>query len=186
MSLILQVLRTLGWENVELRVKRTEDSTGTVSAKGPQSRGSTNWALTDWQDRPRLCSLVAVLQENITVRHSRGRILIFIVLLMKKNRALLRYLLPTEQAVPPSQTLKGRSQAGRGGHARKSNPRSSGDAVEGGKGHQQSRLKRVTGVLSQPQVTHTTTLPNSHSDKWHKEVLPVLQNWEKRNKSKRI
>lgn len=128
MSLISQVLRTLGCENAELSVKWTEESCSTcwsplwhcLKKRGLGSSESMNWVLTNWQDRSCLCSLVAILEENITVRYSRRRILILIILLEEKTRLLLRCLLPTVRAVAPPlscshfQKLKQRSQTGMG------------------------------------------------------------------------
>lgn len=177
MSLILQVLRTLGWEHVELRVKWTEETTGTLSAeKRPHASESMNWVLTNWQNRPRLCSFIAILEENITVRHSRGRILIFIILLDEKTRPLLRYLLPTVQAVPPpvSRSLPDtqRKVPNREGRTCKQRQyqgalgmlwRAEEDTSRAGWSEWQA-------LLSQPWSYTHTTLPNSCSDKWHKEV----------------
>lgn len=89
--------------------------TGTLNRRGLGYSKSMNWVLTNWQDGSCLCSLVAILEENIAVRYARGRILILIILLEEQTRSLLRCLL---QAVAPlvssSHILKGRSQTGMG------------------------------------------------------------------------
>lgn len=56
-------------------------------AQSAQTRcQSTEQVLTNGQDGPRLCSLIAISEENITVRHSRRRILILIILLEEEIR----------------------------------------------------------------------------------------------------